>query len=120
MPWSALRVRRAAVPIRSGHGAMQIADAAFVGARSAAHGASGEVRIGCVSAAPYEHLRRCLARLRQTLPDIRPTRLELSAREQREALADGPMFGRGPAPVCTQREIHAADREDARRTRLRG
>lgn len=79
------------------------ADAAFAHARSAEHGTSGEVRIGFVSAALYEHLPRCLARLRQTLPDVRPTLLELSTREQLEALAEGtidigfahPPFGTG-------------------------
>lgn len=65
------------------------ADAAFALARSAEHGAAGEVRIGFVSAALYEYLPRRLARLRQMLPDVQPKLLELSTNEQLDALAEG-------------------------------
>jgi DNA-binding transcriptional LysR family regulator len=65
------------------------ADAAFALARSAEHGAAGEIRIGFVSAALYEHLPRCLARLRQALPGVRPKLLELSTNEQLAALMEG-------------------------------
>lgn len=65
------------------------ADAAFSLARSVEHGAAGEVRIGFVSAALYEHLPRRLARLRQVLPGVQPKLLELSTNEQLEALAEG-------------------------------
>lgn len=79
------------------------ADAAFALARSAEHGAAGEVRIGFVSAALYEHLPRRLARLRQMLPGVQPKLLELSTNEQLGALAEGaidigfahPPFGTG-------------------------
>lgn len=79
------------------------ADAAFSLARSVEHGAAGEVRIGFVSAALYEHLPRRLARLRQVLPGVQPKLLELSTNQQLEALADGtidigfahPPFGTG-------------------------
>lgn len=79
------------------------ADAASALARSAEHGAAGEVRIGFVSAALYDHLPRRLARLRRTLPNIQPRLLELSTNEQLDALADGtidigfahPPFGTG-------------------------
>ncbi|WP_043238699.1 LysR family transcriptional regulator [Bosea sp. LC85] len=79
------------------------ADAAFALARAAEHGAAGEVRIGFVSAALYEHLPRRLARLRQMLPGVQPKLLELSTNEQLEALAEGtidigfahPPFGTG-------------------------
>lgn len=79
------------------------ADAAFALARSAEHGAAGEVRIGFVSAALYEHLPRRLARLRQMLPGVQPKLLELSTNEQLDALAEGaidigfahPPFGTG-------------------------
>ncbi|MFH1340546.1 MAG: LysR substrate-binding domain-containing protein [Pseudomonadota bacterium] len=65
------------------------ADAAFALARSAERGAAGEVRIGFVSAALYEHLPRRLARLRQMLPDVQPRLRELSTNEQLDALAEG-------------------------------
>lgn len=79
------------------------ADAAFALARSAEQGAAGEVRIGFVSAALYDHLPRRLARLRQTLPGVQPRLLELSTNEQLAALAEGaidvgfahPPFGTG-------------------------
>ena len=79
------------------------ADAAYALARSAEDGAAGEVRIGFVSAALYEHLPQRLARLRQTLPAVQPKLLELSTNEQLGALADGtidigfahPPFGTG-------------------------
>ena len=65
------------------------ADAAFALARSAEHGVAGEVRIGFVSAALYEHLPRRLAHLRQMLPGVQPKLLELSTNEQLDALAEG-------------------------------
>jgi DNA-binding transcriptional LysR family regulator len=65
------------------------ADAAFALARSAEHGAAGDVRIGFVSAALYEHLPRRLACLRQMLPDVQPKLLELSTNDQLDALAKG-------------------------------
>lgn len=65
------------------------ADAAFALARAAEQGAAGEIRIGFVSAALYDHLPRRLARLRQALPGIRPRLVELSTNEQLEALAEG-------------------------------
>jgi DNA-binding transcriptional LysR family regulator len=79
------------------------ADAAFALARSAEHGAAGEVRIGFVSAALYEHLPSRLALLRQMLPGVQPKLLELSTNEQLGALAEGaidigfahPPFGTG-------------------------
>ncbi len=65
------------------------ADAAFALARSAENGAAGEVRIGFVSAALYEHLPRRLARLRRSYPGIKPKLLELSTNDQLMALSDG-------------------------------
>ncbi|MDK1494718.1 LysR family transcriptional regulator [Sinorhizobium sp. 7-81] len=65
------------------------ADAAYALARSAEDGAAGEVRIGFVSAALYEHLPRRLARLRQTLPAVQPKLFELSTNEQLGAWRKG-------------------------------
>lgn len=69
--------------------AVQHADAAFALARAAEHGAAGEIRIGFVSAALYEHLPRRLARLRVALPGVRPKLIEMSTNDQLAALADG-------------------------------
>ncbi|MBY5355048.1 LysR family transcriptional regulator [Rhizobium leguminosarum] len=65
------------------------ADAASALAKSAEHGTAGEIRIGFVSAALYEHLPRCLSRLRQMHPDVQPRLLEVSTNEQLDALAEG-------------------------------
>ena len=65
------------------------ADAAFALARAAEYGAAGEIRIGFVSAALYEHLPRRLARLRQVLPDVQPKLIQISTNEQRAALMEG-------------------------------
>jgi DNA-binding transcriptional LysR family regulator len=68
---------------------LQHADAAFALARAAEHGAAGEIRIGFVSAALYNHLPQRLARLRQVLPGVRPKLAEMSTNEQLDALAEG-------------------------------
>ncbi|MDK4717301.1 LysR substrate-binding domain-containing protein [Rhizobium sp. CNPSo 4039] len=65
------------------------ADAATALARSAENGTAGEIRIGFVSAALYEHLPLRLSRLRQSHPDVQPKLLELSTNDQLEALKEG-------------------------------
>lgn len=86
------------------------ADAAFALARSAQIGAAGEIRIGFVSAALYEHLPRCLARLRQALPDVRPKLHELSTNEQAIALMEGSIdIGFVHLPLGTGERIDIAE-----------
>lgn len=65
------------------------ADAARALAQAADQGAAGEIRIGFVSAALYEHLPRGLLRLSEILPAVQPKLLELSTNEQLAALAKG-------------------------------
>ncbi|MDX3924466.1 MAG: LysR substrate-binding domain-containing protein [Shinella sp.] len=64
------------------------ADAARAIARSADEGEAGEIRIGFVSAALYEHLPRLLARLRAAHPKVHPRLVELSTNDQLSALAE--------------------------------
>ncbi|TIL59039.1 MAG: LysR family transcriptional regulator [Mesorhizobium sp.] len=63
------------------------ADAALHVARAAHDGEAGEIRIGFVSAALYEHLPHLLSRLRETYPDIHPKLIEVSTNEQIAALS---------------------------------
>lgn len=56
---------------------------------AAAAGAAGQVRIGFVSAATYQHLPALLRRLRETHPALRPQLLEGSTNEQLAALEQG-------------------------------
>jgi DNA-binding transcriptional LysR family regulator len=69
--------------------AVRHADAAVALARASADGEAGELRLGFVSAALYEHLPRLLTRLRLDLPGVRPKLIELSTNDQIAALADG-------------------------------
>ncbi|MDX7767056.1 LysR family transcriptional regulator [Aeromonas caviae] len=89
---------------------LQHADAAFALARAAEHGAAGEIRIGFVSAALYDHLPMRLARLRQALPDVRPQLVELSTNEQLDALAEGAIdIGFAHPPLGTGEHLNVQE-----------
>jgi DNA-binding transcriptional LysR family regulator len=84
------------------------ADAAFGLARAAGGGEAGEVRLGFVSAALYQHLPCLLARLRQSHPAIRPKLVELSTNEQIAALAEGRLdigFAHPPFPTTERLDV---------------
>ncbi|MBB2974271.1 LysR family transcriptional regulator [Mesorhizobium sp. RMAD-H1] len=89
---------------------LQHADAAFAFARAAEHGAAGEIRIGFVSAALYDHLPMRLARLRQALPNVRPRLVELSTNEQLDALAEGAIdIGFAHPPLGTGEHLNVQE-----------
>jgi len=91
------------------------ADAALNTARAAQEGHAGEIRIGFVSAALYEHLPHLLSRLRVQYPQIRPKLIELSTNEHLAALSDGTVdicFVHPPLETTERLDIHDYACED--------
>ncbi len=90
--------------------AVRHADAALALARASGDGEAGEVRLGFVSAALYEHLPRLLTRLRQALPGVRPKLTELSTNDQIAALADGRIdIGFAHPPFATRDRLDVVE-----------
>ncbi|TIU58431.1 MAG: LysR family transcriptional regulator, partial [Mesorhizobium sp.] len=79
--------RAASAFVEEARASVRHADSALHIARAAHGGEAGEIRIGFVSAALYEHLPHLLSRLREKYPDIRPKLIELSTNEQIVALS---------------------------------
>nr|WP_287254923.1 LysR family transcriptional regulator [Mesorhizobium sp.] len=91
------------------------ADAALHVARAAHDGEAGEIRIGFVSAALYEHLPHLLSRLRETYPDIHPKLIEVSTNEQIAALSRSEIdigFVHPPLGTDERLDVHGYPAED--------
>ncbi|TIL76053.1 MAG: LysR family transcriptional regulator [Mesorhizobium sp.] len=91
------------------------ADAALHVARAAHDGEAGEIRIGFVSAALYEHLPHLLSRVRETYPDIRPKLIEVSTNEQIAALSRNEIdigFVHPPLGTDERLDVHGYPAED--------
>jgi DNA-binding transcriptional LysR family regulator len=91
------------------------ADAALHVARAAHDGEAGEIRIGFVSAALYEHLPHLLSRLREKYPDIHPKLIEVSTNEQIAALSRSEIdigFVHPPLGTDERLDVHGYPAED--------
>jgi len=107
--------RAGAAMLDEARAAVSHADKAHDLARAASAGEAGEVRIGFVSAALYEHLPALLGRLRARHPHIRPILIELSTNDQLVALTRNEIdvgFVHPPLGTTSAVQMRELPRED--------